>query len=138
MQHPRPGIQHKAALLFQTAKICRKDRGTDRCHVSDPPACRHAKYRPRRFPVSRFFKCGIGASGGTAFVLFRFAFLSVQPGPAPPRPPFSGTVRESLHIQSHYLLYMKKLKKSNPAPFFHGNDAVSRFFSQNTPCDAKK
>jgi hypothetical protein len=125
MQHPCPGIQHKAALLLQTAKVSRKDRGTDRCHVGGPPACRRANYPPR-------LDSGVRVIGDTAFVLF------VQPGRPRRARLLSGTSRKSLHIQSHYLLYMKKRKKANPTPFFHGNDAFFRFFFPNIPHNAKK
>jgi hypothetical protein len=80
--------------------------------------------------------CGIRATGGTVCPFWLFAPRS-RGCPRRARL-FSKAGRESLHIQSHYLLYMKKPKKSNPAPLFHGNDAFFRFRLPKVPRNAKK
>jgi hypothetical protein len=81
----------------------------------------------------------LGASGRPAAQRLSFlAFCAVQLRGALALPSFSGTSRKSLHIQSHFLLYMKMQKKSNPARVFHGNDAFFRFGRANAPRSAKK
>jgi hypothetical protein len=105
MQHPRTGIQHKAALLLQTAKVSRKDRGTDRCHVGVPPVCRRANYPPR-------LDSGVRAIGDTALVWFG------ADGVAPPRPPFiRNESRKSAHTKPLFIVHEKAKKIKSDAVF---------------------